>query len=71
MRTHFPVAPSDYSQGFLNRFIQDLRAYFNNAVSQDEETPRVILRSPSGKLFNVTVSDSGGLIVTPTEKQRV
>jgi len=71
MITQFQQPPHMYTTGFFNRLIQDLRTYFNNAVSKDEEVPRIILRSPGGKNFDVTVDDAGVLVVTETERTRV
>ena len=70
MNTQFPVAPAKYTQLFANQLIQLLTRYFNQATSKDEQTPRVILRSPAGFNFDLTVDDSGTLVVTPTDKTR-
>ena len=70
MNITLPSAPERYSAPFFNNLFMTLRRTFNEAVSKDVETPRVILRSPSGKLFDVTVSDAGALVITPTEKTR-
>ena len=71
MNTQFPIPAPVYTQGFLNQLIQNLRRYFESAVSRDEETPRIILRSPGGKNFDVTVDDAGVLVVTETERTLV
>ena len=71
MNTQFPIPAPVYTQGFLNQLIQNLRRYFDAAVSKDEETPRIILRSPGGKNFDITVDDDGMLVVTETERTRV
>jgi len=70
MNTQLPIAPDRYSSGYLNQLLQSLTRYFNLVVSQDEETPRIVLRSPNGKLFDLTVSDTGTLTVTATSKTR-
>jgi len=69
MNVQLPVANSNQIT-YLNQLLQTLTRYFNLVVSQDEETPRIILRSPAGKLFDVTVTDAGALSVTPTTKTR-
>lgn len=71
MNINLPAAPDRYSGAFFNTLFQTLRRAFNEAVGKDGETPRVILRSPAGNLFDVTVSDAGVLVVTPTVKTRV
>jgi hypothetical protein len=61
MITRFPVAPAGYSSGFLNLFFSQLQQLFNRVVAKDEESPRIILRSSIGKLYEVRVSDIGRL----------
>jgi hypothetical protein len=68
MNLILPQAPNQYSGAFFNNLFQVLRNALGGAVNKDSETPRVILRSPSGKNFDLTVSDSGVLVVTPTER---
>ena len=70
MNTQFPVAPAKYTQLFANQLIQLLTRYLGQAQSKDEQTNRVILRSPSGFNFDLTVDDSGALVITPTDKTR-
>jgi hypothetical protein len=66
MNTQFPDAPAGYSSAFFNQLLTQLRSYFTQATAKDEETPRVILRSPNGSNYDLTVSDAGVLVVTPT-----
>jgi len=56
---------------FFNQLLQQLQRALGLAVSQDEETPRIVLRSPNGTNYDVKVSDLGALVVTPSEKTRV
>jgi hypothetical protein len=70
MNTQLPVAPASYSQQFFNLLMQQLARYFTQAVAKDQETPRIVLRSPSGSNYDLTVSDAGALVVTPTSKTR-
>jgi len=70
MNFQFPAAPDRYSPAFFNNLFQSLRGLFGEAVGKDSETPRVVLRSPNGTLYDVTVSNAGALVVTPTEKTR-
>ncbi len=70
MNTQWPSAPSVYSPNFLNQIMQSLTAYFGLAVAKDEETHRIILRSPNGTKYDVTVSDVGALVISPTDKIR-
>jgi hypothetical protein len=70
MNTRLPIAPAVYSPTFFNQFIESLTGYFTQAVSKDEETSRVILRSPNGTLYDVRVTDAGALTITATTKER-
>jgi hypothetical protein len=70
MNTQFPSAPGSYSPSFVNQLLTALTSYFSLAVSKDEETSRVILRSPNGTKYDVKVTDAGALTVTPTTKVR-
>lgn len=70
MNTRFPAVPSSYSTTFLNQLVMALTGYFSQVVSNGEQTNRIILRSPSGANYDLTVSDAGTLVVTPTSKTR-
>lgn len=71
MIVHFPVVPSGLpATNYLNLLVSLLTRIFTDVVSKNEETPRVVLRSPNGTLFDLTVSDTGTLIVNPTRKDR-
>ena len=39
--------------------LDTIRRAFIPAISQDEAAPRVLLRSPNGTIYSVTVSDAG------------
>jgi hypothetical protein len=71
MNAHLPSAPEGYSGAYFNSLVMTLRRYLGLAVSQDEETPRIILRSPNGTRYDVTVSNAGVLVVTATVKTHV
>ena len=70
MNIHLPTAPDRFTPAFFNHLLLTLRRAFAEVVSKDEETPRIVLRSPNGTNYDVTVSDAGALTVTPTEKTR-
>jgi hypothetical protein len=71
MRVHLPASPGSYSSQFFNELVQQLQRAFGLAVSRDEETPRIVLRSPDGTNYDVTVSNAGALVVTPSVKTHV
>ena len=71
MNIRLPGAPDRYGPQFFNNLFQLLTRAFGDAVGKDSETPRVILRSPNGTNYDVTVSDAGALVVTPTVRTHV
>ena len=68
MNIKLPTVPSAWSPAFGNVLVSTLQRAFPSIVSRDEETPRIVLRSPNGTLYTVTVSDAGVLVVTLTTK---
>ncbi len=58
------IPPSDYNQAWFAQFLTQLRQTLNFCVKTNEEAGRVILRSPDGKSWAVTVDNSGTLTTT-------
>lgn len=46
---------------YLQSLYRSLTTALNSAVSHSEAAPRIILRSPNGTLYAVTVDDAGTL----------
>lgn len=59
-----PIPPSDYNQAWFSLFLSQLRQTLSFCVKTNEEAGRVILRSPDGQSWAVTVDNSGALQVT-------
>ena len=57
-----PPPPWGLSQ-YLTRFIQTLVQALSPVVSQTEAARQIILQSPNGTNYSVTVSDVGALVV--------
>lgn len=66
-----PIAPAQYSSAYLNQLLVTLRRLIGEKQGKDEETPRVILRSPNGTNYDVKVTDAGALVVTATPRAHV
>lgn len=47
--------------------LDTIRRAFIPAISQDEAAPRVLLRSPNGTVYSVTVSDAGVISTAVTD----
>lgn len=59
-----PIPPAGPLQPFLQQTLDTIRRAFIPVVSKDEATPRILLQSPNGTVYSVTVSDLGLLEVT-------
>lgn len=59
-----PVPPNEYNQAWFSLFLSQLRQTLNFCVKTNEEAGRVILRSPDGQSWAVTVDNSGTLTTT-------
>lgn len=58
------IPPPDYNQAWFAQFLEQLRQNFAFSLKTNEATGRVILRSPDGQSWAVTVDDSGTLTTT-------
>lgn len=60
----FPLPPPDYRPEFITRLLDAIRASFGDAVGKTEAVESVLLLSPGGKVWKLTVDDSGVLDTT-------
>jgi hypothetical protein len=49
-------------QSSMTAILDTIRRAFLPVVSKDEATPRLLLQSPNGTIYEVTVSDVGALV---------
>jgi hypothetical protein len=63
MLISFPKPPPGPMGQYLGQVLAVLRQALLPAISAQEATPQVILRSPNGTSYSVTVSDAGVLEV--------
>jgi hypothetical protein len=59
MNIQFPVPPGSITQAFIIQILDVIRRAFSSAVSKDQASPRILLSSPNGTVYSVTVSDTG------------
>lgn len=59
-----PAAPDKYDRSFMARVIDVLIQRLNNSLSKETANDSLLLLSPSGKVYQVTVSDTGVLTST-------
>jgi hypothetical protein len=60
----FPLPPPNYQPGFLTRTLESLRGTLRSAVSKDEAVDGILLQSPDGSVWKVTVDNAGSLVTT-------
>lgn len=63
MLLSLPPPPPGPMGTYLGRLLDTIRKALIPVVSQNEAAARVILRSPNGTSYNVTVDDAGTLQV--------
>ena len=59
MNIQFPIPPGNITQVFLIQVLDTLRKAFIPVVSKDQSVNRILLSSPNGTVYEVTVSDTG------------
>jgi hypothetical protein len=59
MNIQFPVPPGTISQAFIIQVLDTLRKTFLSVVSKDQSVSRILLASPNGTVYAITVSDAG------------
>lgn len=61
MIVSFPTPPSNYAPAAMAQVLDTIRRAFVNVVSSNEAVPRIMLSSPNGTVYQITVSDTGTL----------
>lgn len=69
MLVTFPTPPSGQYSSFLSQTLDTIRQAFNACTSSQQVSAKVILQSPNGTSYDVTVSDAGALVVTQSAKR--
>ncbi len=64
MRIILPSAPDRYDPGYISRALSTITQAFLQVVPRQEAVSSVLLQSPGGKVYSVTVDDSGTLSTT-------
>jgi hypothetical protein len=59
MNIQFPIPPGNITQAFIIQVLDIIRKTFISVVSKDQSVPRILLSSPNGTVYEVTVSDAG------------
>lgn len=64
MKVVLPPPPASYSPSNFVQVFDAIKRVLLPAVSKDEATPRIMLLAPDGKIWEVTVTNSGVLTTT-------
>jgi len=59
MNIQFPVPPAEITQAYMIQVLDIIRKAFVSLVSKDQSVSRVLLESPNGTVYEITVSDLG------------
>lgn len=61
MNIILPPPPDNYRPGSFAQAFDAIRRAILPAISKDEATPRVLLQAPNGKVYELTVDNTGTL----------
>lgn len=64
MRANLPPAPPAYDAGYFSRALSALDQVIGQTVTKIEAVESVLLQSPDGSVYKVTVDNSGNLVTT-------
>jgi hypothetical protein len=64
MKANLPPAPLTYDSSYLNRAFASLDNIVSFSVSRIEAVDGVLLQSPDGSVYKVTVDNAGNLTTT-------
>lgn len=64
MNITLPPPPPNYSPASFSQVFDAIRRALIPAVSRDEAVSRVLLQSPNGTVYSVTINDAGTLATT-------
>lgn len=64
MRANLPPAPPSYDVSYINRAFSALDNILGFSVSRIEAVEGVLLQSPDGSVYKVTVDNAGNLTTT-------
>jgi hypothetical protein len=63
MIINFPAPPTN-RRDYLTKVIQVIRDSFLSVVSKDQAVPHILLQSPDGTVYSITVSNAGTITAT-------
>jgi hypothetical protein len=64
MRANLPPAPPSYDSSYFTRAFASLDTVLGFSVSRIEAVEGVLLQSPNGSVYKVSVDNAGNLVTT-------
>jgi hypothetical protein len=64
MRLNIPPAPPEYDTSYMNRAFSRIDTVASFSVSRIEAVDGILLQSPNGSVYKVSVNNSGTLTTT-------
>ena len=64
MRVFIPDPPLTYDKGVFNTILDTVKRALIPVISADEATAGVLLQSPDGSVYKLTVDNAGNLVTT-------
>jgi len=64
MKLYIPNPPPTYDQATLNNMMDTIKRSLIPVVSAQEATDGILLQSPNGSVYKLTVSNTGTLVTT-------
>lgn len=64
MRLNIPPAPPGYDVSYMNRAFSRIDSVVSFSVSRIEAVDGILLQSPDGSVYKVSVDNSGNLVTT-------
>ena len=64
MKANLPPAPPAYDQSYINRAFSSLDTVLGFSVSRIESVDGVLLQSPNGSVYKLSVNNAGALTTT-------
>jgi hypothetical protein len=64
MRLFIPTPPQNYDQGTFNTILDTVKRSLIPVISAEEAVAGVLLQSPDGSVYKLTVDNAGNLVTT-------
>jgi hypothetical protein len=59
-----PTPPERWDRSYVSRLLETIRQNFGRCLSKETANESILLQSPNGSVFKITVTDAGALTAT-------